>query len=181
MLLLKLIEILPNIGSHSSHIRALRFVGTKRKVLEGGGSEALDEGSEVISDAELLELLRRGGGRGGGGGSGGGGNGGELGRNRDGVGEGLDLVCLAKRGGFEDVGLLGGFGGELLRFLGGFGDEIGDPGGGRGQGLGFLRGLFGEGLRALPQVLHCRRRREKQERKKEKGLMMKERRKKSGD
>lgn len=91
MLLLKLIEILPNIGSHSGHIRDLSFIyifnlthsirsktlkkkidirklvskitGTERKVLEGGGSEAPDKGSQVVGNAELLEVLRRRGGR----------------------------------------------------------------------------------------------------------------------
>lgn len=156
MLLLKLIEILPHIGSHSGDIRALRFIGSEGKVLERGGSEALDEGSEVVGDTELLEIQRRGGGRRSGGGGG------------DGVGEGLDLVGLAEGGGLEDVGLLGGLGGELFGFLGRFGDEIGDARGGRSEGLGFLRRLFGEGLGALPEILHWwHRRREKEERERE--------------
>jgi len=38
---------------------ASKITGTERKVLEGGGSEALDEGSEVVGDPELLEVLLR--------------------------------------------------------------------------------------------------------------------------
>lgn len=40
-----------------------KITGTERKVLEGGGSEAPDKGSQVVGNAELLEVLRRRGGR----------------------------------------------------------------------------------------------------------------------
>lgn len=128
------------------------ITGIEREVLEGGGSEALNEGSEIVGDTKFLEVFLRG--RRGGwcSGGGGGGNGGELRGNGDGVGEGLDLVSLAECGGFDLVGFLRCLGGDLLRLLGGFGDEIGDPGGGGGaaQCLRFLRSFFRERLRSLP-------------------------------
>lgn len=144
-----------------------KITGTEGKVLEGGGSESSDEGSEIVGDAELLEVgvvgwKGRGGGRRRGGGGGGGNGGRDLGRDGDAVGEGLDAVGvlggLGGNGGLDLFGPLGGLGGQLLRLLGGLRDEIGDPGGGGGgggEGLGLLRRFFGEGLRSLPQVLHC--------------------------
>jgi len=158
-----------------------KITGAERKVLEGRGSEALNEGSEVVGDPELLKVLRRRSGRRGGGGGGGRGNGGELRRDGDGVGEGLDLVGLAEGGRFKDVGLLGGFSGEFFGFLGGFGDEIGDPRGGRRESLRLFRGLFGEGLGALPQVLHWSLGEERKKLKREKRREEKRREEKEED
>lgn len=33
------------------------ITGIEREVLEGGGSEALNEGSEIVGDAEFLEVF----------------------------------------------------------------------------------------------------------------------------
>lgn len=92
-------------------------------MLEGIRRQPLDEVSQIVGDAELLELLRR---RlsGGGGGSGGGGvdDVGEVRRNDLGDGEGLDLIGLLEGGCFDLVGFLGGLGGELAGAFGGLGD-----------------------------------------------------------
>jgi hypothetical protein len=73
-------------------------------VFEGGGSETLNEGSEIIGDAESLEILftrsRRKCGRSGSCGSSGS-NCGELRRNGNVIGERLDLISLTDCSSFD--------------------------------------------------------------------------------
>lgn len=91
-------------------------------MLEGIGSESLDEVSEIVGDSELLEFRR-------GRRLNGGGRGGIDDRERGELrgddlrdGEGLDLIGLLKRRRFDLVGFFRRLGRELSGSLGGFGD-----------------------------------------------------------
>jgi hypothetical protein len=127
------------------------------KVLECSRSKSLNEFSQIVGDSKLAEL-RGGVGSGGGGGGIGEGERGEL-RGDDDIGEGegegldLDLVRLLERRGFDLIGLLGGLGGQLLRFLGSFRDQVRNGDGVR-EGLGSLGRFFCKALRPLPYVFH---------------------------
>jgi hypothetical protein len=178
---LPLIQILTHIG-HRRHIRRLRLIcATKKKirsecsrasdspkpnretnrtlqreVAEGADGDALDEVAEVFGDAVPLELggvgLRRGGGR----------DGRERGDGRDrGHGEvGGEVLDLAG----EEVGVLGGLGGDLPRLGCGVGENLlgllrclrDQRGGALGrlgrQLLRPLRRLAGEGPGPLPEI-----------------------------
>lgn len=98
-------------------------------MFERGGSKSLNKRSKIISDTKSFKVFHR---RSYGRTCCGGCNGGELRRNGDVIGKGLDLTGLTESGGFDLICFLGSFRGEFFGFLGGFGDEIGDSRSGEG-------------------------------------------------
>ena len=100
-------------------------------MFERGGSKSLNKRSKIIGDTESLKVFYR---RSYSRTCCSSGNCGELRRNGDVIGKGLDLIGLTESGGFDLICFLGSFGGEFFGFLGGFGDEIGYSRGGGGGG-----------------------------------------------
>jgi len=115
--------------NHENVTRTLQW-----EVAEGAYGHALDELAEVVGDAVALKLGGVGLRRGGGGDRRDRGDGPDRGHGEVG-GEVLDLAG-------EEVGLLGGFGGDLPRLGGGLGEDL----------LGFLRRLRDQRRRALGRL-----------------------------